>query len=504
MVNKSLKIRDIVFRDTSKVKFNKLDLMKISGNNLSKGKILDIALYVFMFGLISLSIMYYKERICYYDIAFQFFKIIFFNDFNIEAHRYSTALVQIPTIIALNLGVSLKGLSIIFSASYVVLYSLIFIVIAKVLKINFAAIALVMSFAMGTSLGFFHTVTEIHQGIAYSFLFLGLIYVSTKRNLPVLKNDLLNVFALLVGMLAFFSHPTSFFLLIFILGYYLVDQRAWMQPKIYFFLIVFIISVILKVLLTDDGSYEGQLLPKPGLFVELMPKFWTLYSFKFFFNRIPGIYFFTVTTGIIVLINYLYSKDWLKLIYFILSSTFFFLITLVIYHEGNADIAMERIFLPLNVFIAIPFCKDVVLRNHRVTLKSVSYIVIVLILSITFIFRGALKYERRTDYLSKIVSDLSKTSESKFIACQEQLDMEIVEIPWAFSTETLLLSSLGKNPSKTVYLVGKETDIDNIDINKDNSLLVTDFWLYWDADKLNNKYFKLNSGNYQRMETNLR
>lgn len=459
-------------------------------------KIIKALSLFFFLAILLIAIVFYKERVFYYDSAFQFFKILFFDKFNIEAGRYGTVIVQLPVIIAMKLGFSLKSLSVIFSASFVVLYALVFLLVTFGFKNDFAGLAIVMSLAMGTSLGFFHTVTEIHQGIVYSLLFLGVLYVPVYKNFPVIKNDLLTALAIAIGMLAFFSHPSSFFLLAFVLGYFIVDQKAWNQPKIYFLFFLLMTGVVLKLIFTDSGSYEGQLFPKPELFLNLTPKFWTLYGFKFFFKRIFGIYFFLVVSSIILIINYICLKHWLKLGYFLLASGLFFIITLVTYHEGNADIAMERIFLPLNVFVAVPFCKDFIFRDKHLKIAKVIYLSLLLIVGIGFILNGATRYKKRTQYLEKLIGEAKIQGASKLIASADQLDMNIVEVPWALATETILLSSLNNDSSVTIYLTDTKDDIAKINTQDPGVLLIANFWLYWNAKDLNKRYFILKNEPY--------
>jgi hypothetical protein len=467
-------------------------------------KQLNYILSGFFLILLIFSVIFFKERIFYYDSAFQFFKIIFFNSFNIEADRYSTFITQIPALLALKLGFPLKSISIIYSASFIVLYFSIFLIVSFWLKNGFAGLAIAMSFAMGTSLGFFHAVTEIHQAMAYSILFLACLYFSPTNESSILNKYLKFIVGLFILTLAFFCHPAALFLLLFILGFYLIDKNAWRKIDIYLYLLFLVFGTIIKLIVTESNSYEGHLFSQPALFNALVKKFWSLYSFKFFFKQISGIYFFTVLTGLIVTINYIYLKNWAKLAYFLVASGAFFLITLVTYHEGNADIAMERIFLPLNVFVSIPFCKDFVFRQRKLSMPIKIYLVLLLTVGVGFILNGADKYVKRTNYLKHMIRETHRQNVDKLIVSRDQLNMDLVEVPWALSTETLLLSSLNGDSSTTIYFAESKEDISKINVNDPNALLIANFWLYWKADKLNMKYFRLKLQPYNTLDGDFR
>jgi hypothetical protein len=463
-------------------------------------KFLKLILFALFFVLFILSIVYYKERVFYYDSAFQFFKIIFNGSFNIEASRYSTCIIQIPTLIALKLGFSLKTLSIVFSASFVAFYFCVFLLITKVLKNNFAGMVLAISLATSTSLGFFHIVTEIHQAIVYVVLFFAWLYFPSK-SLSAKAQTIKFTIAFLISILAFFSHPTAIFLLAFVMGFYIIDQKIWKKTEIYLFAIFLFIMALLKAIFTKSDSYEGHLISQFNLFIDLTPKFWTLYSFKFFIKNITGIYLFMVATGFVVAINYIYLKNWLKLGYFLITSILFFLLTIIIYNEGNADIAMERVFLPLNVFVAIPFCKDFLFKKHQ-KLPVKIYLSVLFIFSLGLIIKGGIKYSKRTQYVKSIIERVEKYDGSKFFVYRSQLNMELIEIPWALSTESLLLSSVDGS-SKTFYFVETLDDIAKIKNQVKDVLLITNFWLYWNATDLNKRYFNLSPGYYGVLDENL-
>ncbi len=73
--------------------------------------------------LFFLSIFYYKQRIVFIDTVFQFFKIVNFGQFNIEAGRYSAVFSQIPLLLGVKAHLSLRLLMLIYSISFIAIYN---------------------------------------------------------------------------------------------------------------------------------------------------------------------------------------------------------------------------------------------------------------------------------------------------------------------------------------------------------------------------------------------
>ena len=137
--------------------------------------------------LLLLSVLFYKERILFNDTVFQFFKIVNFEKFNIEAMRYSTVITQIPVLIALKLNNGLRTLLMIYSISFVVVYYMVFILCIHVLKNPAAGIAILFSLIICITESFFHPCTETHQAIVYSILLYAILQYNFNPKWGILK-----------------------------------------------------------------------------------------------------------------------------------------------------------------------------------------------------------------------------------------------------------------------------------------------------------------------------
>jgi len=445
-----------------------------------------------------LAVYFYKERILYIDSAFQIFQILNFENFNIEASRYGVVFTQILPLLAIKLGLSLKSILIITSLSFILINYLVFLLCYKVFKEKSVSFIIPATLIVGISHGFFYTFTETYQAIVFLVAFYA--WINTKFvELKTIKNNIFNIFiAFLLFLQSFFCHPVAMFPALIIIGYHIVYYNQFKNIQLYILIFVVVFVSFAKLKLTGTSSYEGELfsniLKSPGLLLALFSH----YSAKYFLSRIfLNIYFVTFIFTIVLFIHYILKKKCKLLIYWIISSFVFWCILVLTFYQGGDDIAMEKVFAPFSLIIIIPFAKEIVFSNNKYKLhKSLAFIGIV-VLGFIFILKSGNLYEKRISYMQKILKNTELENTNKFLVEQKKLK-PIMRIPWAVSIETLLLSAIETpDNQRTIYVTSNKKDFSDIDITIPNQLFVTSFWLNWQYNSLNKKYFKLKPCKYK-------
>jgi hypothetical protein len=450
-------------------------------------------IYAFM------AVYFYLERTLYIDSAYSIFNIINAEFFTVEAKRYSVVIPQVFPLLAIHAGLPLKGILLVFSLSFIIVYYLVFLICTYTLKNEIAGITIVLVLCLMIRQSFFHIVTETHQGLIYSCLFYAFLESQNIKN----RNTLLGHFyhlgaGSLIILLCFFSHPATIFSLVFILTFILFDKKDYKNVRYpYFILLIFIIYLI-KALYTDSNSYEG------GFFAELknsptvIKSFFDIYSTQFLLTRFFQLYITAFILLASTVLFYLFKKEYKKLVIFpgmIFSALF---ITNIIYNKGDSDIMMERAYMPFAVMIGIAFFKDLYPFLYGKS-KILAPMVVVTILgfSIINIITTSSIFKNRIAYIGNLINNTSAIdSNRKYLLAKEDVNMDIVHIPWTFAVETLLYSSLDDpKASKTIYLFDKA---ENFDFNRSNEMLflALPFWLEWDVKSLNNRYFSIGKGFY--------
>lgn len=432
------------------------------------------------------SVYFYKERILFADSAFQFFKIINFEKFNVEAARYGSVLPEIPLLMAVKLGLNLKMLTIIYSVSFIGLYYLVFILCVHWLKNPKAGLAVVLTLILCISQSFFHPVTETHQSLVYSVLLFAILQYPSFRH-PA-SSFLL---AALVIIIAFLAHPVAVYPIIFIIGYSAIDRQKLRSPLPYALLLIAGGLAVAKVLLTRGDTYEGR------FFSELLNSFSALlsitdlYSTKFFFSRIPQLYLWLLVMQAILVVYLIYKKDYLKLTWQAATLLFFMLITMLTYNKGDSDLMMERAFMPLALFVSIPFLKEISGKKKKFQTLIFIFLAFVMVFSMDRIYDQGMAFKGRTWFNQQMLLKTSEYPGRKIIVESSELQKHQL-IFWSHSFETLILSTItAATPTQTIFPANHPDQLGKYLEGATDVFLGADFWLEWSIHSLNPKYFTL-------------
>ena len=208
---------------------------------------------------------------------------------------------------------------------------------------------------LGIRHSFYHTVTETHQGLVYCVLLYAWLSYPLQLNRKIFSRTIHIAVGVLIIALCFFVHPVTLFPVLFIIGYRIIEKKEWRNYGLYALIVITLLLFTLKFITTDEQSYEGQIFASFSGAIDTLGNLFHLYSFKFFIKRIGGQYLFLVIMALSVTVYYIYHKNYLKLGYYLLAGSFFFLITVLTYFAGDSDMAMERAFMPLSIFVVIQY-----------------------------------------------------------------------------------------------------------------------------------------------------
>ena len=436
--------------------------------------------------LLIASIYYFKERVLYADSAFQFFKTINFEKINIEAYRYGAILPQLPVLLAMKLGVSLKLLIIIFSASFIALYYIIFLLCAKPLKNTAAGLSIIFTYLMCINESFFYPVTETQQCLVFSILLFAILQYPSFR-----YSWLQILLASIVIAFSFLAHPVALYSIVFIIGYSAIDKKQLRSMMPYILLVLVIGLAVAKVLLTEENSYEGkfftELLKSPSIIFDLPD----VYSTDFFIKRIFGLYLWIIIFELILISYFILKKEYLKLSWQLGISIFFLIITLLTYNKGDADMLMERAFMPLALLTSIPLLNELIENDKRHKILKLTFLSLVIVVSLNRIYNQGKVFRERTRFNLELLSKTAKLPNRKFIVEESELKKHC-DSGWSYSFETLLLSSITDNiPPQTIFPTNNISQMTKYTENTRDVFLGADWWLEWGIDNLNHKYFNL-------------
>jgi hypothetical protein len=446
--------------------------------------------------LILFAVYFYKERVLYVDSSYALFKIIYYKTLVSEAGRYSATLPQILPLAGIGMHLPLKWVVLLYSVSFVILYYLIFLIILYILKNPKIALSLPVILTISIKYSYYWIATETHQSLAYIVLFIAFLYYF-KNN--VLKRTELLKFVIggsCILCVAFFCHPTVFFSGLFLSGFYIIDFKYYKKLFIYIFPVLLAVLTILKLKLISSGSYEDRFISCFFDSISAHFHFKQSYGYVFFIKNWKQLYLLVILIGIITAGYYIKKRDFIKLSYYIISCLAYFTIILLTFRDGDSDHVMEKNFMPLNIFIVLPFILDFHIKTKYFPLLLCAFVITIYIININKIYQARSFFDQRFEYINKLISETENIPANKYIVEKKNIDFNKVGVPWSFANETLIYSSMRSNKnSKTFFIVDDIKNID-YDINDRNLYLCTPFWPRWNISSLDTFYFYLNEHGY--------
>ncbi len=452
--------------------------------------------------LIIFSVIFYLERTLYVDSAYQIYELINTKTFHINDSRFSMFLSELLPLSVIYLNLPLKVVVLSYSLSFILIFYSIYIFVVHKLKNPQAGILIVL-IILGIRHTFFHTISETFQILTFASFFFAWLYYPLKIENKKINIAISLAVSLILVALCFFIHPITLFVIPFIIGYYVIDQKKWTDYKIYLVVLLFLLLYVIKFLTIKENTREGGFVSQLLNISETLPNLFQYYSTRYPYYHFTKIYLLPTIILLIVTIFYIYKKKFLKLAYLYGFGTIFLMISVIVYSEGGSNIEMERTFMPLIFFITIPFINEVIVEFKE--LKKIDYInfgfiVILLLVSFFGIYNTSKKYTIRFESMVSLLEKTDRIEGEKFaMESATGNDLELMA-KWDFAMETLLYSSLqGKDYSKTIFITEKFSDIPENLFQKDSLFFAVPWMVGWSANNLNPTYFNLPKQKYQQI-----
>lgn len=470
--------------------------MTSSSKSTEYSKGLVILGHVFCLTWLAFCCWFYKERTIYIDSASQIFEMINTGKFSIFVSRYSMVVNELLPLAAIKLQMGLRAVVFMYAISFgLVMYGA-YIISAHYLKSLPAALLILL---MPASLGhtFFHGISETVQLIVYATLLFAWVSFLARRQFSLPKWLILAI-SLLLTSLTFFIHPVSAFFIVFIFGFVYIDRKLYKHWYIYTMAAIFVLFLSAKLAGTSSTSHDASFFEELKNFRQILPGLWSSYTVNFFKIHFFSYYLVPTLALLAAVLRYVMTSQWLKMAFVLGSIAVFLLISLIVYHIGDADHAMERTFLPLAFFCGLPFLHDVVFDDR---LRWMYHLRIPLLTAIAAwgfynIAAAGQVFNNRIHELEGYLAQAEKRGGTKFIVNARDINLSSFEVRYLVSTESLLLSALqGPQHSRTIFIDDDLVELEKLK-NHDDLFLFADYYLYRSDSELNPNYFQL-SGYYR-------
>jgi hypothetical protein len=422
-------LKDILYLSTNRIMYRRLYFI-------------GIAAYVVLF---ILSLVFYKERTIFLDMAYDLFYIIKDQTFCLQLHRFGDVFSQLLPIIAVRSGWPVNAIFAVSSSGFVIYYFTTYFICGSILKRYDLALVILLLNILFVSDTFYWMLSQLPQAIAMLIIILALIAGKQFKAVTVSQWTVL----LLTECTVTFFHPLVMFVLLFAVVFFFLVQESFTDRKLlYTITIIYFTGIIIKTIFFRS-HYEGSAMSGMKNFITQFPDYFTLFSNRrFLYNCLAKYYWIPILfTGITVF--YAKTGETKKLWYFVLS--FFAYLALVNISYPTAatpEFYIENLYLPLSVFLALPFVFDVLPVLQKKQLAVPVLVLIILsgccrIYSTHTVYTARLGYERRY---------LNKYGDNKVIIKAQQADMDTLQMLWGTPYEFLLLSESERNKPASIIV----------------------------------------------------
>ncbi len=428
------------------------------------------------------------------DPAFISFEIINSGNFVFSEMRYGAFITQIFPLIASKLGLPLKIVLILYSASFYLIFLSVIYISGQVLKQYKLAIIFSFYLILMVTDVYFWPNNEIHQAVGWMMLFLGLYNWAELKK----KQGEVLIHVLMVTFLFFAT--ISHLLIILPLGFLWIFKMLenWEGYKkiprlVHIYSCIIIGFVGFRYWLSHSSWYDGAKL-KGVKNVTSNSLFSALQN-----DQAQSITHLAFTKYWVLLIIFIVGQ--ILLLYkrkFILSSftlisalAYFLLVTLTHSTEINGSnlFYFESQWMCWSIILSAPFV-FYVFNSIKDTKIIVAVFVFIFLSKAPSLYTSSIKFQKRVDFLESIVADSQSQNKTKsYLKSDKYLELNLESellMTWGLPVESLLLSSMDSNtPTTTVKLFEKDKQVS---IATDS---VYTAFKFVHIDKLNSRYFIL-------------
>jgi hypothetical protein len=427
------------------------------------------------------SILFYKERTVFLDIAYHLFYILKDGGFAIQNNRFGAAITQLFPLAGSKMGLSINHIARLYSVGFILFYGTAFVIICQVIKnTKIALVFLVFSILMTTHT-FYWIQSELPQGATFLFIFLAVFdNVLKGTTIPAYFNWISSSLLFIVC----FTHPLLLFACLFaFLFFYLnypPNRKLVLSTAVTYLTFYFIKALFFKT------SYDTQAMGGLKNIFLLFPHYFNIQSNKNFLKYLLHDYYFLPILLVLVGIIYIKQKKHMKLGLMLCFFLGYIFIVNISNPSGADQFYLENQYLILSIFVGMPFVFDYLptIKNKQIPIVIVSTIAIVGVIRICNAHQF---YTRRLEWNRNLLYQTSLEPQKKLILSITKVPKDKLLMTWASSYEFWLLSTLEQGISRSIIVEETPNEFDWA-LNKNKSFIAK--WGVFDYSTLDNRYFK--------------
>lgn len=407
-----------------------------------------IVAYVVLFVF---SLVFYKERTVFLDMAFNVFHIIKGQGFAIQIYRFGDIINQILPLLACKAGLPLNLILELYSSSFILYYFTGYFICGSVLKRYDFALLILLFNILFVADSFYWMVSQLPQAVIMLLVLFALISQKELKMVTPLTWGII----LLILITVIFYHPLIVFVILFSIVFFILSKNSFFDRKLlYCITLIYFVGLLIKMFLFKT-PYEVHSMSGMKNFISLFPNYFTTYSNKRFLLNCLELYYWVIICTVGIVIFYFKNSDFRKLCFFIISFTgYLFLVNISYPTPITPNFYIENLYLPLGIFLGLPVIFDMlpVLDKKKLAMPL---LVLILITGCARIYFTHNTYTARLDWQRAY---LKQNGDKKIIASSKKANAGILMMLWGTPYEFWLLSTLEQGKSASIIIDDRPGD----------------------------------------------
>lgn len=432
-----------------------------------------------------MAVLFYKERAIFLDISFHLFYILKDQTFAIQNFRFGAISTQLFPLIGSYFNLDLKTITILYSLGFVLFYFLIYLACDFFDKTKKYGLVMMLLSILMVSDTFYWIQSELPQGLALLVLFF--CFSSQCKN----KLLSLSVIHVLVYVILLFTlaliHPVIIAPFIFIAILFWVNNdmdRQILKLSTSLFLFFYIIKS--KVLKTE---YDTKSLEGLDNFYTLFPDYINLQSNFNFLTYLFQDYYMLILLLLVLIIGLVMTRKFVSLFITLCFFIAYLFLINISYPQGADQFYIENLYLPLSIFLIVPFVFYILPKLSR---KWIIFVILTIsIVRVSHIYNKHDLYTSRLDYLRK---ELKMHSSIKTVISETSDHKSNLIMTWATPYEFWLLSTIETGVTESLLILDQVSEVEWA-VNRSDVFITK--WGAFDYNQLPVRYFNFkNNSNY--------
>ncbi|MBA3828159.1 MAG: hypothetical protein H0X33_04415 [Taibaiella sp.] len=403
------------------------------------------------------AIVFYKERILFLDDAFIPFRIINLHLLQVQEHRYGSFITQCIPLLGSYMHWPLSVLLLAYSISFNAFYLAVVLLLIYKFRQYGMAILMALYYTLFVSDSFFWTNNEVHQGIAWMFLFFAVTAGMARSQRPLVIQI---IGFIVLCVLSVFTHPLIMISMLYLWIFFMSDSatRPYNFPRLILFSIILMGIITAKFYISHSAGYDSDKLRKITLtsFSDVLHVFSGHISRTFLhYCRIN--YWWMPVIFITGLAAMLHQRRYIAFI----ATTFFaialFIFICLTYSSASYDrhdlFYMEGEWMSLTIIIAAPFV-FYFLPSIRSSYAAI-FLSLIFITRFVYIIQASPVFTQRLETLTQAIDKMNALGLTKAVVIKDDRLTDKVLMDWGLPVETMMLSAINhKRPNCTLVQIG--------------------------------------------------